>query len=368
MDGVLAVIEGFPAGFEFDEERINRDLARRQMGYGRGARMQIEKDRVTVYSGVIGGRTIGSPITLMIPNKDNRRYDWDPARKQTIPRPGHADLPGAIKYGFEDIRLVAERASARQTASWVAAGSLLLQFLEKFGIKIIGYVDSIGGIEAPCPHDPFSIRDIIDRSPLRIIQGVISEKIKKIIDNAREEGETLGGTVVIIIKGAPIGLGSYSHPDRRLDSRLAGAFMAIPSIKAVEFGDGFKLASSPGSQSSDSIIIGERGFARSSNHAGGLEGGVTNGEDIVIRACSKPIPTLRTPVKSVDIVTLEEADSPYIRSDVCVVPSVSVIGEMVGAVVIANAFLERFGGDTFNDVFERYQYFRKCLKENSQKS
>ncbi len=368
MDGVMAVIEGFPAGFEFDEERINRDLTRRQMGYGRGARMQMEKDTVQVLSGVIGGRTIGSPITLYIPNRDNRRADWDPAKVQTIPRPGHADLPGALKYGFSDIRLVAERASARQTASWVAAGSLLTQFLEKFNIRFLGFVDSIGSIEANCPADPFAVREIIEKSPLRIPETSSLEKMKQIIDKARDEGESLGGVIRVFGRGLPVGLGSYAHPDARLDSRLAGAFMSIPSIKAVEIGDGFRMASLPGSHTSDPIRTGERGFTRVSNHAGGIEGGISNGEDLILRAASKPVPTMRSPARSVDLKTGAEVDSPYIRSDVCVIPAVAVIGEMVAATVVAQAFLERFGTDTFDDVFEHYQCFRDKMEENYRQS
>jgi chorismate synthase len=364
MDGVMAVIEGFPAGFEFDEERMNRDLARRQAGYGRGARMQIEEDRVRVISGVIRGMTIGSPITLMIPNKDNRRDTWDPARKQTIPRPGHADMAGALKYGFDDIRLVAERASARQTASWVAAGSLLVQFLEKVGMRFLGFVDSLGGIEARCAQDPFTCREVIEKSPIRVAEAGVQEQMKMLIDKARDEGETLGGTITVIVRGVPPGLGTYAHPDKRLDSMLAAAFVGIPSVKAVEFGDGFRLASIPGSQSCDVIKAGERGFHRVTNHAGGIEGGISNGEDVVIRAVSKPIPTLRSPLRSVDIQTRQEVDSPYIRSDVCVVPSVSVIGEMVAAIVIAGAFLEKFGGDTFDETIKRYRHFKKLMEEN----
>lgn len=368
MDGVMAVIEGFPAGLEFDEERINKDLGRRQTGYGRGDRMKIEKDRVQVLSGVIAGRTVGSPITLFVENRDNRRKTWDPTQKQTVPRPGHADLAGALKYGFSDIRLVAERASARQTAAWVAAGSLMKQFLEKFNMKFLGYVEAIGGIEAHCPPDPFSMIDVIEKSSLRITDATIIDEIKQIIDRAGEEGETLGGVFTVVTKGVPVGLGSYVHPDRRLDSRLAGAFMAIPSVKAVEFGDGFKIASLPGSHTSDGIRVSKTGFTRASNHAGGIEGGVSNGENIIIRAASKPIPTLKNPLKSVDIETLEEVDSPYIRSDVCVTPAVSVIGEMVAATIIAGAFLERFGGDTFDEIFERFQRRREQMKETFEDS
>lgn len=363
MDGLCAVIEGFPAGFEFDEERINRDLMRRQIGYGRGPRMSIEKDRVVVYSGVIGGRTIGSPITLLIPNKDNRRQDWNASDLQTVPRPGHADLPGAVKYRFKDIRLVAERASARQTAAWSAVGSLLMQFLEKFNIKIMGFVNSIGGIEVHSPTDPFSVKDVIEKSPLRIAEPAVFEDVKKLIDKAREEGETLGGTFTVVVRGVPIGLGSYVHPDRRLDAELAGAFMGIPSVKAVEIGDGFKLASLPGSHTSDPIKPGGKRFERISNHAGGIEGGVSNGQDIVIHAAAKPIPTLKSPIHSIDMETMKPADSPYIRSDVCVVPAVSVIGEMVASRVIAEAFLERFGADTFEEVYQHYRTFKDEMEE-----
>jgi chorismate synthase len=363
MDGLAAIIEGFPAGFEFDEERINKDLARRQIGYGTGPRMSIERNQVIVYTGVIGGRTIGSPITLIIPNRDNRRKEWDPIKKQTVPRPGHADLSGAIKYRFDDIRLVAERASARQTAVWTAAGSLLLQFLEKFGIKIIGYTESIGGIETKSLLDPFTVKDKIEKSPLRLKDLTASEQFKNAIDKAKEEGETLGGVITVVVRGVPAGLGSYVHPDRRLDCLLAGACIAIPSVNAIEIGDGFKLTQMVGSETSDSVAVGERNFNRITNHAGGIEGGVSNGHDIVIHASSKPVPIIKSPAKTIDLATLEDTEFPYASSDVCVVPAVAVIAEMVIARIIAEAFLERFGADTFTEVCEHYHRFKESQEE-----
>ncbi|MFP4498144.1 MAG: chorismate synthase [Vulcanimicrobiota bacterium] len=362
MDGLAAIIEGFPAGFEFDEERINKELNRRQTGYGRSHRMEIETDKVTVYSGVIGGRTIGSPITFIIPNKDNRRKDWSIADRQTIPRPGHADLPGLIKYGFEDIRLVAERASARQTAAWTAVGSLLMQFLEKFNIKIFSFVRAIGEIEIQFPTDPFAIKHVVDKSPLRIPDAFKFNEIKELIDKSKEEGETLGGIISVVVRGCPVGLGSYAHPDCRLDSQLAGALMAAPSIKGIEFGDGFKLSSLPGSETTDPIKVSQWGFNRATNHAGGIEGGLSNGMDIVMHLASKPIPTMKSGMTSIDINNLDEVDSPYIRTDICVVPAVSVICEMLTARVVAESFLERFGADTFEGVCERYRNYKDKLE------
>ena len=363
MDGLAAVIEGFPAGFEFDEERINKDLARRQIGYGTSPRTGIEKNQVIVYTGVIGGRTIGSPITLIIPNRDNRRKSWELKEKMTVPRPGHADLAGALKYRLDDIRLVAERASARQTAVWTAAGSLLMQFLEKFNIKVIGYVEQLGGIKVYNPTDPFSVKDSIEKSPLRIMEFSMSEEIKEVIDKARQEGDTLGGMITIIIRGVPIGLGSYVHPDRRLDALLAGACMAIPSVNGVEIGNGFEMTHLTGSQTTDVIYAGERNFYRRTNHAGGIEGGISNGQDIVIHLASKPVPMIKPPNKAINMASLEETDFPYVTSDVCVVPSVSVIAEMVVARVIAESFLERFGADTYEEVYERYHSYKESLEE-----
>ena len=350
MDAIMAVIEGFPAGFPVDEEKINRDLKRRQSGYGRGDRMKIESDRIQIYSGIIDGKTIGSPITLIIPNRDVRRSTWNSEDKRTIPRPGHAELTGIEKYNFDDCRLVAERASARQTASWVAAGSLFRQFLEFFNIKIIGYVESIGNITAKSPEDPFSEEEVIESSPFRTVDSEASDKMKELVDKARIDGDSLGGIFKVIIRGCPVGLGSYTHPDKRIDSAFASAFMGIPSVKGVEIGTGFESANIPGSRLHDIIYCEKGKRRRKSNNAGGIEGGITNGEDIVIRAAAKPIPTLGNSLLSIDISNNKEASAPYVRSDVCVLPAISVIGEAVAAEVICRFFLERYGSDSLEQI------------------
>jgi len=345
MEAVTAVIEGFPAGFSVDIERINRDLSRRQGGYGRGDRMKIESDRVEIFSGIINGITIGSPITLVVRNRDVRRESWDPGDKRTIPRPGHADLAGAKKYGLDDFRLVAERASARQTASWVASGSLFTQFLEEFGIEIISYVEAIGEVEAYSVEDPFSLKEQIESSPFRVLDPSVENEMKSIVDKAKIEGDSLGGVFCVTARGCPVGLGSYCHPDRRLDSMLASAFMGIPSVKGFEIGAGFKSAKLTGSKMNDPIEIHDGKITRKTNNAGGIEGGVSNGEDIIVRCAVKPIPTVRRKIPSIDINTGKPADSPYIRADICVLPAISVIGESVMATVLCKSFLERYGSD-----------------------
>lgn len=352
MEAVIALIEGFPAGFPVDVGRINRDLARRQAGYGRGDRMKIESDRVEIYSGIINGVTIGSPITLIVRNRDVRRESWDPEERRTIPRPGHAELAGATKYDLDDFRLVAERASARQTASWVAAGSLFAQFLEKFGIEIIVYVESIGGIKTAHVDDPFVKREEIESSPFRVADSCIEEEMKSLVDRAKEEGDSLGGVFCVIARGCPVGLGSYCHPDRRLDAMLASAFMGIPSVKGVEIGEGFKSAGLTGSDMDDGIEMRDGKIVRKTNNAGGIEGGVSNSEDIIVRCAAKPIPTVKRKIPSIDFNKGIPADSPYVRADVCVLPAISVIGEAVMATVLCRSFLERYGGDNINRIKE----------------
>ncbi|MCD4783587.1 MAG: chorismate synthase [Candidatus Eremiobacteraeota bacterium] len=345
MEAVIAVIEGFPAGFHVDVGRINRDLAMRQDGYGRGDRMKIESDRVEIYSGIINGMTIGSPITLVVRNKDVRRESWNPEDRRTIPRPGHADFAGATKYGLDDFRLVAERASARQTASWVAAGSLFTQFLEEIGIEIIAFVESIGDVKTGHIEDPFVLKEKIESSPFRIPDPGIEDEMKSLVDRTKEDGDSLGGVFCVVARGCPAGLGSYNHPDRRLDAMLASAFMGIPSAKGVEIGAGFKSAGLTGSGMNDGMEMHDGKVVRKTNNAGGIEGGVSNGEDIIVRCAAKPIPTVRRKIPSIDFNTETPADSPYIRADVCVLPAMSVIGESVMATVLCKSFLERYGCD-----------------------
>jgi chorismate synthase len=374
---LTAIIEGFPSNVRISSEYINNELARRQKGYGRGGRMKIEKDKVEILSGVRFGYTLGSPITLMIKNKDWENWtdimavEGQPTDKKEItnPRPGHADLVGGIKYGFSDLRNVLERASARETTTRVAVGAVCKQLLEDIGIKIGSYVVSIGEL---------SVRDILNEIPLeerakkaelsevRIPFPEEDEKFKKLIDFAKEEGESLGGVFEVFATGVPVGLGSHVHWDRRLDGRIAQAIMSIQAIKGVEIGEGFRLAEKFGSQAHDEIFYDrEKGFYHKTNRAGGIEGGITNGEPIIVRAAMKPIPTLmrKKSLQSVNIKTKEPFDAAKERSDVTAVPAAAVVGEAMLAIVLANAVVEKFGNDNWIEIKKRIQEYIKYTKE-----
>jgi chorismate synthase len=380
---LTAVIDGFPAGFHVDIERINRQLARRQIGYGRGVRMKIEQDKVEVVSGVRGGCTMGGPITLVIHNKD-----WDnwaeimppvnpisenlPPRKKklafetTRPRPGHADLAGAIKYNHYDLRNVLERASARETAARVALGALTRQLLEHFHVEFASHVVQIGPVRLPDGYSLTNLKSIIElseNSEVRCIDRETEQKMIKAIRLAQEQKDSLGGVVEIIVRGLPIGLGSYSQWYRRLDAGLAAALMAIPSVKGVEIGLGFAVGSKRGSEVHDEILYDSHGdpakkkFYRKTNNAGGIEGGITNGEDIVMRVAGKPISTLNQPLKTIDVKTKEPAEAMVERSDNCVIPALAVICENVAALVLADAFHEKFGADNLPEIERNYKAF-----------
>ncbi len=374
---LTAIIEGFPSNVKISSDYINNELARRQKGYGRGGRMKIEKDKVEILSGVRFGYTLGSPITLMIRNKDWENWtdimaiEGQPTEKKEItnPRPGHADLVGGIKYGFSDLRNVLERASARETTTRVAVGAVCKQLLEDIGIKIGSYVVSIGEL---------SVRDIIQDIPLeerakkaeesevRIPVPEEDEKFKKLIDFAKEEGESLGGIFEVFATGVPIGLGSHVHWDRRLDGRIAQAMMSIQAMKGVEIGEGFELAKKFGSQAHDEIFYDkEKGFYHKTNRAGGIEGGITNGEPILVRVAMKPIPTLmrKKSLQSVNIKTKEPFDAAKERSDVTAVPAAAVVGEAMLAIVLANAVVEKFGNDNWIEIKERIEEYKKYTKE-----
>ncbi len=357
---LTAIVTGVPAGIPVDVSLIDADLARRQSGYGRGGRQLIEKDRALVLSGVRFGRTIGSPVAISIANRD-----WDnwmdvmsisgtrPANSRvTAPRPGHADLPGILKIGSDDVRDILERASARETAARVAAGGVAKALLRRLSVNVASFVLSIGDIEMPPPLDPASVDvDLVEGSEVRCPDADASEAMKAAIDAASTTGESLGGVFCVTATNLVPGLGSYAEAERRLDARLAAAVMSIPAIKGIEIGDGFAGAHRPGSQVHDEIRHdGPRGFYRPSNHAGGLEGGMTNGEPLVLRAAMKPIPTLMRPLASVDIDTLDAVDASKERSDVCAVPAAAVVGEAEVAMVLANAYLEKFGCDSMEDV------------------
>jgi chorismate synthase len=372
--GLIAVLEGMPAGLTIDLDAITIQLRRRQGGYGRGRRMAIESDRAEIFSGVRKSKTTGAPIALLIPNKD-----WQNWQKTmhveaempesatganrapvTRPRPGHADLAGALKYGHDDIRDVLERASARETAARVALGALARQLLGRFGIDVFSHVTRIGsvGIDESLSIAVDRIRAIPDDSPLHCADVAVEQQMIAAIDAAKEAGDTLGGSFEVVVTGLPVGLGSYVQWDRKLDGRLAQAIMSIPAIKAVGIGKGPDVARLPGSRIHDEIIpAGERpsghhavGVSRLTNNAGGLEGGVTNGEQLRVTGYMKPIATLMQPLRSVDLATMTESPAAIERSDVCAVTAAAVVGEAMVALTVADAFLEKFGNDSITDI------------------
>ena len=367
---LIGIVEGLPAGLSLNEEKINLDLKRRQGGYGRGERMKIEQDLVEILSGLVEGETIGSPLGLMIKNKDWENWQDKKYPSLTISRPGHADFVGAIKYGFKDVRKVLERASARQTAMRVAIGSVAQQFLKEFNLNIYSYVLRIGKVKAQriTSFNP-KIKAEINKSPVYCVDGIASIGMCREIDRAREKGDTLGGVFEVVITGVPIGLGSYVQWDRRMDAQLASAFMSIPGVKAVEIGKGIEASKKNGSAVHDEIFIREKSgknssrYYRKTNQAGGIEGGVTNGEEVVIRAYLKPIPTLINTLHSIDFATKKETKAIYQRSDICVVPAASVVGEAVAAWEIAAAFLDKFNGDSLLEIKENYKKYGEKLQE-----
>jgi chorismate synthase len=373
---LVAVIEGMPAGLGLDAAYINAQLARRQGGYGRGARMKIEADAVRFLSGVRVGFTLGSPITLYIENKDwaNWSQIMSPGpdaqaeeRAVTRPRPGHADLAGVLKYGHRDIRNVLERSSARETAARVAAGTVARKLLEELGVEITGHVVQIGGITADNGDGALSLAVIKERaaaSQLLCADGKAEQEMIAAIDKARADGDSLGGVFEIRAAGVPLGLGSYVQWDRKLDARLAAALMSIQAVKGVEVGLGFAAAARAGSQVQDEIFYeGGRGFYRQTNRAGGIEGGMSNGEEIVLRAAMKPIPTLYRPLRSVDLVSKEPFEASVERSDVCAVPAACVAGEAVTAWELACACLEKFGGDSMDELRRNMDSFLAALRQ-----
>lgn len=374
----LAIVEGFPAGVPLRAEAIDAQLARRQQGYGRGQRMKIETDRVTFRSGVRNGYTTGAPITLEIPNKDFVNWHLamspdpldsdDAVRREAVEkkritkiRPGHADYAGARKYRHEDVRDVLERSSARETTARVAVGALAGVLLGELGIEVFSHVISIGSIQATSSSyaDFRALRDAAEASPVRCADPEASAAMVSLIDQTRSAGNTLGGVVEVIATGVPIGLGSYVQWDRRLDGRLAQAVMSIPAIKGVEVGLGFEAARRLGSEVHDPFVP---GFDRPSNHAGGIEGGISNGQPIVLRAAMKPIPTLIHPLPSVYLDTGEAVPAHFERSDVCAVPAAGVVAEAMVRWVLADALLEKLGGDSLSELRE---HARSLYREGS---
>ena len=365
---VVALVEGFPAGVPVDTARIDADLARRQGGYGRGGRMQIETDRVEVLAGVRHGLSLPGPIVLVVRNRDSRLEE---APEVTRPRPGHADLAGALKYLDADVRNVLERASARETAGRVAAGALAKALLAEFGIDVVAWVSRIGtAVAAEAPADLADIRRQRDSSPVYCPDPQATAAMKAAIDAAREAGDTLGGVIDCVATGVPPGLGSTVQWTEKLDGRLARAVMSIQAVKGVEIGLGYGAAKRTGSQVHDPIAYDAAGrdgpavgFIRPTNHAGGIEGGMTNGAPVVVSAAMKPIATLRKPLASVDLRTKEPQDAAYERSDVCAVPAASVVVEAVVATELAAALVDRFGGDTLRQTKAAYDAWHRAAMD-----
>ena len=373
---LIGILEGIPSGLLISAEEINNDLRRRQIGYGRGGRMKIETDRAEILSGIRFGKTIGSPITLLIENKDWENWKeimsvekGSGASAIDNPRPGHADLVGAVKYDTYDIRNILERSSARETAARVALGAITKKFLSEFGVKIGSYVTEIGSQKTNIKGQNLNNRGLIknfilaENSPVRCPDYKVSKKIISLIDQTAKKGDSLGGIFEVFATGLPIGLGSYVHGDRRLNSRLAQAIMSIQAVKGIEIGMGFEMSRKPGSQVMDEIFYNKSGFFRKTNNAGGIEGGMTNGMPLVLRAAMKPIPTLKKQLSSVDIKTKKPFKAAYERSDVCAVPSAAVIAEAMAALVIANALLEKFGGDSMTEVKRNHNSYKKYVSQ-----
>lgn len=359
--GLSGILEGFPAGVTLSETLLEKDLARRQMGYGRGGRMKIETDHAEILSGVRHGKTLGSPIALWIQNRDwenwkaDRMSHEEPAtavKEVTLPRPGHADLAGVQKFGFSDIRNVLERSSARETAMRVALGGICRNFLRDLGIEIASHVIQIGPVLANSvvKDATENLNHDADSSDVRCLDKQAEQAMIDHIDKTRREGDSIGGVFEVLASGLPPGLGSYTHWDRKLDARIAAAMMSINAMKGISFGDGLDVAEASGSQVHDEIILKKDHIRRATNHAGGIEGGMSNGETIKAQVTMKPIPTLAKPLRSVDIKTRKPGSAHKERTDACAVPAASVIGEAMMALVLTDAVLEKFGGDSLEQV------------------
>lgn len=364
---LLAIVTGVPAGVPLTQEALDRELARRQTGYGRGGRMRIETDHAEVLSGVRFGLTLGSPVGLMIENRDSGNWSdamaafgsGEDVERVTAPRPGHADLSGVQKTGAVDVRDVLERASARETAARVAAGAVAKALLGELGVRVRSWVEAIGDVSTG-KRAPEHVDDAaVEASDVRCPDEAIAVRMRASIDAAREQGESLGGVFVVTAEGLVPGVGSYAEAERRLDARLAAAVMSIPAIKGVEIGEGFEAASQPGSAVHDEIVRSADGrLVRSTNRAGGLEGGMTNGEPLVLRAAMKPIPTLMRPLSTVDLATGESADAARERSDVCAVPAAAVVAEAEVALALSEAYQEMFGGANLGDLVRALHDYR----------
>jgi chorismate synthase len=377
---LVAIVEGMPAGLAIDFDAITHELRRRQTGYGRGRRMAIESDRAQPLSGIRHGCTLGSPIALLIPNKDWENWqrtmavEGEPGMDVpgndrpvvTRPRPGHADLAGVVKYGHQDIRNILERASARETAARVAVGAIARQLLAQVGAEIVSHVASIGsaGLADPLAVTFEDVKAIPSESALHCVDAEIERRMIAEIDRARDAGDTAGGSFEVIVRGLPPGLGSHVQWDRKLDGRLGQALMSIPAIKAVGIGRGPQVAALPGSRIHDEILPAHgaprpTGVVRPTNNAGGLEGGITNGEDLRVTGYMKPIATLMKPLRSVDLTTMDDSPATIERSDVCAVPAAAVVGEAMVAIVAADALIEKFGGDSIAELLDNWRAYRE---------
>jgi chorismate synthase len=369
--GLTCVVEGLPAGLELDREAVNRDMARRQLGHGRGGRMKIEKDAAEVTAGVRHGRTLGGPVSLTVVNRDYANWEermnpWpveaDVPEVHT-PRPGHADLAGVMKFGFSDVRNVLERASARETAARVAGGALAKAFLRALGVEVVSHVIQISAVRAPL-RDDLTFEDFadVDESPVRCLDEEASRAMVQEINVLRKRNESLGGVFEVRAFGIVPGLGSHVSWDTRIDGRIGAAMLSIQSVKGCGIGDGFDLAGRPGSEAHDEIFFSEeRGWYRETNRSGGVEGGMTTGEPLVVRVAAKPLPTLTKPLRTVDISTHEPAQALRERTDSAVVPAAGVVGEAMLAIVLASEYREKFGGDHIDDVLAAVDAYRRRI-------
>lgn len=352
---LVAILEGLPAGLPLEVDIINYQLARRQRGFGAGPRMNLERDEVRILAGVMDGATIGSPLALVIENRDHRNWAGRRIAPFTRPRPGHGDLPGALKYGYTDLRPALERASARETAARVAVGAVCRHLLAQLGIQLGGYVRALGQVEADVDAMPLAERvRLAEESDVRCPDRSAAEKMKRAITVARKNGDTLGGVIELFVVEVPPGFGSHVHWDRRLDARLAGALLGVPAIKGVEFGPAFATARLPGTQVQDAIHLQDGELCQATNRAGGVEAGITTGQPLLMRAAMKPIATTRTPQFTVDLVEGRECQTGYERSDICPVPRAVPILEAVCAIVVADVVIERLGGDTLEEMQRRF--------------
>lgn len=357
---LVVILEGLPAGLSIDVELINHELERRQSGYGAGGRMKIEHDQVKVLSGVMEGKTIGSPLAMLIENKDHVKWQNKPIPPMTIPRPGHADLSATLKYGYSDLRPALERASARETAARVAMGAVCKLFLSEFGIRVNGYVCAIGDITADLTTIPLDERTkLAENSSVRCPDEPSAKKMEERIRQVMDEKDTLGGIIEVVVFNPPAGLGSHVQWDRRLDARLGAAVLSIQAIKGVEIGDAFQNVRYPGTLAQDVIYREGEKLVRRTMHSGGIEGGISTGEPILVRAAMKPIATTLTPQPSVNLATAEQTETKYERSDFCPVPRAVPIVEGMVAYIIADALIEKIGGDSIQEMQQRYEKLPK---------